>query len=275
MSLFKDSRRVWRWTRLRRISQFLLIVFFVALPITNRHGQLVVLGTLASLRIGPISLVDPALGLSTTLATGSLILSLLGGLILPVLLALLLGPVFCSWLCPWGWVSEQIAWLKGRVGRTPKQKPRSVGRLRWSFLALVMVLSGVLGLPIVALISAPRLVTVLATEAIFLGAASLGTLSLLGGLFLLELILPRRLWCRALCPVGALLVLLRTSRTINVGWTKATCTPADCGLSCIGACSWQLDPRHLGPIAGCTRCGACIQSCPTLPSPSLRFCSRR
>ena len=146
-----------------------------------------------------------------------------------------------------------------------------IGRLRWGSLAVFMGLSAILGLPLVATLSAPRLITVLPIEVIFLGAATVGTLSLLAGLLVLEAALPRRLWCRALCPVGALLVFLRTPLTLRVNWYRATCDPKIEQLKGRRICPWNLDPRHLGNYSGCTNCGACVEACPGDPEPSLIF----
>ncbi|HHN75405.1 MAG TPA: 4Fe-4S binding protein, partial [Acidobacteria bacterium] len=164
-----------RWTRWRRASQLLFAAFFVLLPVSARWwGQTVVLGTLASLHIGPLALVDPAAGLASILASRSVQLSLLGGMVLPALLALVLGPVFCSWVCPWGLISELLDKLPGR---RPRAGARPAGHRRWLWLGGLMLASALLGLPLAALISAPRLITQLPLELIYLGGASVGTVS--------------------------------------------------------------------------------------------------
>lgn len=268
MSFVRDADGRVRWTRLRRIVQTGFVLVFALLPLTYHLEQRTVMGTLASLDLGPLSLVDPAAGIASLLAARAGSLSLLGGLILPVLLALTLGPVFCSWVCPWGLVSELLDRLRRRK---PTRIPPWLQPLRWSTLGLVMAASLVVGLPVASLLSAPRLMTALPMEVLFLGAATVGTVSLLGGLLALELLLPRRLWCRALCPVGSTLVLLRTPWTLDVRWTKAPCQPSACGLRCVSTCPWNLDPRNMGRLDGCTNCGRCVEGCPAEPSPSLDF----
>jgi len=257
-----------RWTRWRRASQLVFVAFFIALPFTYRMEQHAVLGSLASLKLGPLSLVDPSAGISTILAARRVPASLLAGMILPVLLALTLGPVFCSWVCPWGLVSEAVDRL---LGRKSTRAAAWIPRLRFSVLAAVFLLSLALGLPLAATLSAPRLISVLPTEIVFLGGASFGTLGLLGGLLVLEIVLPRRFWCRALCPVGSTLVLLRTPWTLRVTWEESSCEAGHCGLCGFTGCSWNLDPRHLQPLSGCTNCGRCVEVCPESPSKSLVF----
>ncbi len=268
MSFVRDECGRIRWTRFRRLSQLFFVAFFIALPFANRYGVVEVLGTLASLDLGPVSLVDPAVGLSSLLAGGAFTVTILSGMILPVLLALALGPVFCSWVCPWGLLSEMVDRL---LRRKPQRIPGWLGRLRWGSLALFLGLSALLGLPLVATLSAPRLITVLPLESIFLGGASVGTLSLLASLLVAEAVLPRRLWCRALCPVGALLVFLRTPWTLRVNWRSDTCDPRIDRLKGRRICVWNLCPRFLDNYSGCTNCGACIEACPGGPEPSLFF----
>lgn len=268
MSFVRHDAGRLRWTRLRRLTQVGFALFFGLLPLTYLHGQIEIMGTLASLRLGPISLVDPASGLATALSAQKIGWTLLSGLVLPLALALSLGPVFCAWVCPWGFLSEMIDKLRRRkVKRAPVWLPA----LRWSFLGAVLILGIASGTPLAATISAPRLMSVLPLEIIFLGGATLGTLSLLGGLLVFELFLPRRLWCRALCPVGSVLVLLRHSRTLTVQWTEMTCRPEVGGASCFRSCPWNLDPRSMKPLDGCTNCGVCVEGCPSGPSLAFGF----
>jgi len=264
---FRHDGRV-RWGRLRRLSQVGFLLFFVGLPFTYLKGQITVMGTLASLRIGPVSLVDPVSGLASMVAAQKVGWTLFSGMILPVLLALFLGPVFCSWVCPWGLLSEFLdKILRRKVGRIPSW----LGPLRWSFLGGVLLLGLATGMPLAATISAPRLLTVLPMEIIFLGGATAGTLGLLGVLLILEVVLPRRLWCRALCPVGSTLVLLRQRKTLTIDWSEPTCRPELQGATCFVKCPWNIDPRHMGPRGGCTNCGTCVERCPSGPSLDYSF----
>ena len=264
---FRQDGRM-RWGRLRRLSQIGFLLLFVGLPFTYLKGQIMVMGTLASLQVGPISLVDPVSGLASIIAARDIGWTLFSGMILPVLLALALGPVFCSWVCPWGLLSELLdKVLRRNVGRIPSW----LGPLRWSFLGGVLLLGLATGMPLAATISAPRLMTVLPMEIVFLGGATAGTLALLGALLVLEVVLPRRLWCRALCPVGSMLVLLRLRKTLTIAWCEPTCRPELQGATCFVECPWNIDPRHMDPRDGCTNCGTCVERCPSGPSLGYSF----
>lgn len=235
--------------------QLLFALGFLFLPLSYIVGQDSVVGTLASLQVGSVELTDPAVGLSAILAARSAAWTLLAGMLLPGFIALLLGPVFCAWVCPWGLLSELIA---KPLRKGARRENRSGGSLRWFALGGTLLLGAATGLPIAATISAPALITELPLELIFLGAASTGTLSLLGALLLLELVAPR-LWCRRLCPSGSLLALIRSPKTLRIGWSQDRCVGDS---RCADACPWDIDPRHIESHDGCTNCCACLDVCP-------------
>jgi ferredoxin-type protein NapH len=111
--------------------------------------------------------------------------------------------------------------------------------------------------------------TTLPIESVVLGALSPVTVGLLLALLALELAGPRRLWCRALCPVGTGFKLLRLPGRagsgpagLTVRWNESACTcpgvPA-----CQTRCAWGIDPRRMETYDGCTHCFACVDGCPT------------
>lgn len=251
------------WTLRRRIVQGLILTFYLALPIAAVRNVTAVAGSLAALRLGPFDLVEPAGALSAVLASRSATWALALGVLPVVLLALFAGPVFCSWVCPWGLASEFIDRFRHR-------KPKGWARASWtraripraSGLALVMAGSLGLAIPLAAILSAPRLVTALPLEVIFLGVVSPVTVGLLLALAIFEVLGPRRLWCRAVCPVGALANFLRTPRTLRVSFAADRCLEPE-AAACHRACAWGVDPRQAGRFDGCTNCFACVDRCPS------------
>lgn len=257
-----------KWTRRRRRVQIGVVVLFVALPILHRAGFSGIGGTLAGLDVFGWTLVEPAAALSSLLAARHVLPALVIAVAVPVAVALALGPVFCSWICPWGLVSELLdrrrrgsRWAAGSWIRM--RRPR-----RWA-LGIVLLGSAFAGMPLAALVSPPRLVTSLPVEVVVLGIVSPLTVVLLGALLLYDVAGPRRTWCRGVCPVGAVANALRTPHTLTVVADPGLCRCANCDVDapaasapCHVVCRWGIDPRRMEAFDGCTNCLACVDVCP-------------
>lgn len=74
-----------------------------------------------------------------------------------------------------------------------------------------------------------------------------------------------RKWCHVLCPMGALMALVGIKAPIGKPRVdSAKCLRAsgiDC-RSCVRACPEELDP-HGSNLSECTRCGLCVENCPS------------
>lgn len=253
-------RRYGPW---RRGAQLSVAALYLALPFANGAGLVAVLGSLASTRVGRVDLVEPAAALSALLAAGrdARAPAILLGAAPAVLLALALGPVFCSWLCPFGLLSEALDRLRGRRRSRPGAH-EALRRPRAILLGAVLAASALLALPLGALLAGPRAISVAALEALHLRAVSPFAAAVLGALLAADALLPRRLFCRALCPAGALANAMRTPWTLRVAHAPARCTCAG-APSCHAACPWGVDPRHARRFDGCTSCLACVDACPS------------
>jgi ferredoxin-type protein NapH len=175
----------------------------------------------------------------------------------------MLGPVFCSWVCPWGLISEAIDRVRKHNSSGWKGEPWVVVRtVRILSLSAFLLGSIVLAMPLAAFLSAPRLVSALPLEAVYLRILSPVTGVLLLALLLFELFGPRRLWCRAVCPVGAFANFLRWRKTLSLRVDTRICACQNYSL-CLANCAWGIDPRHMRPADGYTNCMRCIEVCPS------------
>ncbi len=231
-----------------------------ALPFANAAGYPQISGNFLSFDLFGLPLADPLASAQAALGGLSAASSLLIGAGLALLLALCLGRIFCSWLCPYGLCSELIFSLRGKAGNT--------GRAG----GIIRPLIAVLGLACVALflpapwlnqLSLPGWYSRAAQHAAFYGVALWGALVFLA-LPAAEFVAGRRLWCRYLCPQSVLLSLMAVvpaGLRLRFAPKKCTCRKDD--RVCLAACSLNLNPRAITSMQRleCTNCGDCIDAC--------------
>lgn len=130
-------------------------------PLGNYYFQINwIQGWYQSLGIGNFWFVSPLEGLESILVAKQLYLPALIAMLAPVVLALLLGSVFCSWICPISFFSELLDWIRRKIsGRTwLKDRLLLSRRLLWYALLGELFLSMILGAPIFVFVSPPGLV---------------------------------------------------------------------------------------------------------------------
>jgi len=244
--------RVNRWTIGRRAVQ-LSVVGLLLVPLWRPDRFA---GNLAAASLFGLQISDPLATLQILLLTGALTGTLLAGTaIVVVFYGLLGGRVFCGWVCPVHLLTDLadlFPWCR-RLPRWPLGGKTAV-------LAVVLLLSLLFGVPAFETLSPIGI----AVRALTFGAGS--GLLVLALIVLAEGALVRRLWCRSLCPLGGLYALLGRLGLLAVAYRQDRCT--HCGL-CSKVCFVPevLEPALAGSAlrihAGdCSRCGACIGTCP-------------
>jgi ferredoxin-type protein NapH len=216
-------------------------------------------GWYQSLGIGKLWFVSPLEGLESLLIVKKVYLPSLIGMVIPVLLALFLGRVFCSWICPVTFILEWVDRLR-RVLRRRKYLSNHlvvVKKTLWFVLIGELVVSMVLGAPLFVFWSPPGLVG----REIMMGVF-FHTFALEGIILLMIIVLEpvtRRFFCRSFCPLGGLLAFLGRKRKLRVIPVQEKCT--DCG-KCKKTCPMGLVPSEgEGTSAYCWNCGECLDHC--------------
>ena len=192
-----------------------------------------------------------------------------GGILL--IYCVLFGRMICGWLCPFGLVQELVYKVK-----TPKVRKSPVTRLLSYFkYAILIFFVGIIPimyafrdtpLPAFCKYICPA-GTLEGGIGLLSNAVNESYFSMLGPLFIWKFLLMIsilvgcvfvfRLFCRFLCPLGALYGLFNKLSVFGVKVLPDKCT--NCGL-CVSHC--KVDIRHVGDQE-CISCGSCVNVCPT------------
>lgn len=216
-------------------------------------------GTLWSMRIAGVNWTDPLAVSEMSAATRRMHWPLIATAAIPVLLTVVLGRVFCSWLCP-AYVMFELSGKLRRLLRFAEIQP---GELKFShtnkyvFLAVGLALAAIFSGPLFALIYPPAVVS-RAVHAWVFGTPFIGMVVLLCALLAIELFVSPRWWCRTMCPGGALYGLLGWLRPVRIKLRTEACTGCK---ACIPVCEEGINPITQSSSIECDNCGVCIRHC--------------
>jgi len=216
-------------------------------------------GTLWSMRLFGVDLTDPLAVVETLATSKHAHVPLLVSAVIPVILAILFGRVFCSWICP-GYVLFELTGKLRRLLRLAEIQP---GRVRFSHrnkycvLLVGLIVAGITGKPLFALLYPPAVIS-RALHAWIFGTMFLGMFLFLSVLVAVELFVSPRWWCRTMCPGGALYGLMGWFRPVRIKLKRSACTGC---RECIPVCEAGINPITQSESIECDNCGVCIRHC--------------
>jgi len=266
-----------RIVQTRRISQVFFFCLFVWFCLVSTLGD-----RFFQIRGWPVNWffqLDPLVALGTVLTTHSMYNRLLWALA-TVLLTILFGRFFCGWVCPFGTLHHCAGYFAHRRQKASEKIRANAGhplqRLKYIFLlvflgaALVPSTNGLLliGLldPITLVSRSFNLFLVPAADTFFHITSVKERMYQGGGLIfqvfwaaiLANLIRPR-LYCRFICPLGALLGLISRLAVWRIGKTQEQCSDCKrCERFCEGGCAPSTGIR----TSECVLCCNCLDPCP-------------
>ena len=252
-----------KWRRIRWSTLILVNLLFV---LSYRFDIQLVEGALTGSRFVGFHMADLNAAMQVMLAYKHVLTNLLIGVVTIFLIWWALGGrTFCAWVCPYHLLGEWAEMLHLYLAKKKLVKNHSFDRRArvWLWLTFA-VLAFVSGYTVYETISP----TGILSRALIYGPSL--ALAWVLALLLFEVLYSRRAWCRYACPIGLTYGLVGTlsplkvvhdaSRCFNDGACRQVCLVPHVLNSTIRGRA-QAVKTDLG--ADCTRCGMCIDVCPT------------
>ncbi len=258
----KLSLRAKRWISV--ISLHLL--FFLSFKIDIQILE----GTLNGSRFLGFHLIDVFTTLEVFVATYHLPINMIIGTVTIIIAYLLIGGrTYCSWVCPYGIISEVGEKIHNTLVNKKIIKERTFdNRVRHIFWAIFLILAFTSGYLVFELIN------VVGILSRFIAYGWSVALSWVLAVFLIEVFFARRAWCKYLCPIGTTYGYLGKVSALRVEWNDN----CDHCMVCHDVCfenqvleltksKYDKQRQELGikneivTGADCTLCGRCIDVC--------------
>ena len=265
-----------RIVQTRRISQVFFFTLFLWFCIVSTIGE-----QFWQIRAWPVNLflqLDPLVAIGTILSTHTLYWPLLWALA-TVVLTIIFGRFFCSWVCPFGSIHHFVGFVGNRKKTTPQKiqlnKYRKAQCIKYFVLIVFLFMAafpslastlqtGLLDpIPLVTrsvnLVLLPILDSsvnfVSVTSRFYVGAWLIFLMFLTA--VLLNLLIPR-FYCRFVCPLGALFGIIDRFAIWRIGKNQSECINCKlCEKSCEGGC----EPTGNIRISECVLCFNCLDDC--------------
>ena len=183
-----------------------------------------------------------------------------------VMMSLVIGKSFCSWICPIGFLSENLGVFGEKVFKRKIQMPKLIDiplrslkyLLLGFFVYVIFFVMDILALK--QFLDGPYNQVADIKMYYFFARISKFSLTVIIILAFLSVIF-RNFWCRYLCPYGALLGLVGLLSPIKIKRNVESCIDCD---KCSKACPNFIDVAKKKYVISdeCTSCMSCIDACP-------------
>lgn len=210
---------------------FLLLVIFLT-------------GAFCSVRLGGSAYLTCSLGmLQMTIGSQQLLWGTVVSGVLLLVVTMLLGRVFCGWVCPFGALLDCLAkpLARFRIARAklPPQLTADNRSIKYGVLGGTLIAAGVLKYPaFCAICPVGTTCRTAGLQGVNMGLET-AVLPMIASMETIN----KRFWCKVLCPIGALLGLFSRFSLfkIRLPWNKCT----GCNR-CEQACAMDNSPHHIG-----------------------------
>lgn len=213
-----------------------------------------------------------------------------------VLLVMILGRVWCGWLCPIGFLQNILLRIRKRLGISfwdlPPKATMMINQIGYVILFLIILISLAVGLTFLGMnnfftrselpfemVAPPRPITIFLQQLI--GLESWDASVPLPGIIIAIMVIVlsfkiRHFWCR-ICPAGALMSLFNRRALINIKKDGTKCTKC---RACLRACPIDIEEiyeeKEKDNVTNgtCIHCYRCVELCPEDGCLSVTFMNK-
>lgn len=247
-----------RWATLLVVNLLFVVSYYFDVQLLE--------GALTASRFVGFHMADLNSALQVMLAFKHVVLNLVIGTVTIFILWLLLGGrTFCSWVCPYHLLSEWAEMLHLWLAKKKIVKDHPLKRqVRTVFYVIFALLALVTGYTVFETLSP----TGILSRALIYGPGA--ALIWVGVLLLFEVFYSRRAWCRYVCPIGVTYGIVGAISPLRVKYNVKDCHhEGDCRKVCLVPHVLEMTIKgrardvNVDISADCTRCGMCVDICPT------------
>jgi len=214
-------------------------------------------GSICTLTVGEITLSCPLGFLQGTVGASAILIGIIGSIAIPILIALLVGRIFCGWICPASLGFELFRNLHTSRKPTRLTRRNPIQFLGFIFLGAFLVSSALFHYPFFCIFCPVGVICRNVISYTQYGALGMDMI-FIPALILFEAVFAR--WCPEICPLGAMTTIFSRFNFLNPRINEAKCIK--CQI-CNRVCPMRVQVLEGKDLNSCSKCLKCSENCPT------------